>query len=193
MKSLAYLVSAMLWLLTLTTEASAQTSHPCLRIKKFWTSYDGLRQNGSVDVKLAWKANDCRIPISVNGVSELSNIMVAIQNVSGLDAQVRRLVLNSGANNVAPELELDLYLTASPELSLGRRMFLARIDYDVLDRKGGLHRERLFTPIFTRVVGENAPVKQYYERGERWNPCELLALPVGILEYLAEALTGQIC
>jgi hypothetical protein len=59
--------------------------------------------------------------------------------------------------------------------------------------QGGLHRERLYTPILIQVVGESAPVKQHYERGDRWNPWELLALPVNILEYLAESLTGQIC
>jgi hypothetical protein len=193
MRLLAYLLTAMLWLLTLTADALAQASPPCLKIEKFWTSYDALRQNGGVDVKLAWKANSCRIPTRVKGILELSNITVAIQDIAGLDAYVHTSELSRVQNYAAQELQLDLRLTASRELSLGRRMFLARIDYDALDRTGALHRERLYTPILIQVVGENAPVKQHYQPGERWNPWELLALPVSILEYLVEALTGQIC
>jgi hypothetical protein len=193
MRSLAYLVGTILWLLTLTTEVRAQAPPPCLRIKKFWTSYDVLRQGGAIDVKLAWKAHGCLIPNEVNSTPELSNISVAIQDVSGLHAQLGGTGLMNVQNGAAQGLHVDLNVTASPELPLGRRMFLARIDYDALDRKAGLHRERLYTPILIQVVGENAPVKQHYEGGDRWNPWELLALPVNILEYLAESLTGQIC
>lgn len=175
------------------TEIVAQTPPPCLKIKKFWTSYDGLRQNGAVDVKLAWKANGCLIPAKVNSTSELFNVTVAIQEIPGLDAQVRARGLEIGLHDLARELQLDMHLTASAELPLGRRMFLARIDYDALDRNGTLHRERLYTPIPILVVGENAPVNQHYEPGDRWNPWEVLALPANILEYLVQAVFGQIC
>jgi len=193
MRSIVCLLGTAICLFTFTTETPAQSRPPCLKIKKFWTSYDALRQNGAVDVKLAWKANGCLIPSKVNGKSELYNVTVAIQDISGLDGQVRGAELELGPDDLARELRLSLHLAASPELPLGRRMFLARIDYDALDRTGVLHRERLYTPIPIRVVGESAAVKQHYEPGERWNPWELLALPVNILEYLAEMLSGQIC
>jgi hypothetical protein len=149
-------------------------------------------KNGAMDIKLAWKAHGCLIPSSVNSVPELSNITVAIQDVSGLDARLFGSRLNTGQGNVARELELDLYIKASSELALGTRMFLARIDYDALDHKGVLHRERLYTPIPVRVVGANVPIKGRSEP-DTWSPWRLLLLPVGILEYLVEALTAQIC
>jgi hypothetical protein len=190
---IACVFAAALWLFAFATETLAQSQPPCLRITRFWTSYDALPQNGAVDVKLAWKAKGCLIPSKVNGRSELYNVTVAVQDISGLDAHVNGGRLNSGPYDAGQELQLDLRVTASPELPLGKRMFLARIDYDALDHTGALHRERLYTPILITVVGEKALVKQHYEPGERWNPWQLLALPVSILEYLAEMLTGQIC
>lgn len=188
MRSLVVLVGVTC-LFTFPMKILAQSPAPCLKIKQFWTSYDALRQDGAMDVKLTWKANGCVIPMTVNGVPELSNVTVAVQHISALDARVFTSRLNGGQADVARELELHLYVKASSELPPGERMFLARIDYDALYHKGTLRRERLYTPILIRVVAPNAPIKTRYD----WNPWRLLLLPVAILEYLGEALTGQIC
>jgi hypothetical protein len=187
-RSLVILVGVT-WLFTFPTRTLAQPPAPCLKIKQFWTSYDALRQNGNMDVKLVWNTHGCVIPTRVNGTPELSNITVAIQDISGLDAQLFHSRLNNGQSDVARELELDLYLKALSELPAGQRMFLARIDYDALYQNRIVRRERLYVPILIRVVAPNAPIRARRD----WSLWRLLLLPVGILEYLGEALTGQIC
>lgn len=189
MRSVVFLVGVT-WLFTFPIKTLAQSPGPCLKIKQFWTSYDALRQNSAMDVKLVWKAQGCLIPAKVNGKPEPSNITVAVQNIPGLDAQFFGNTLDTGKADVARELEVNLYLKASSELPLGPRMFLVRIDYDAFDHTHKVHRERVFTPIFVRVVSPNTPIKGGYEPSSPWR---LLLLPVNILEYIVEALTGQIC
>jgi hypothetical protein len=190
--------------LILALPAQGRSHDPCLKLDKIVPSYDALRQDNAIQLRLTFKASGCALHLRNPGTREdADRIRFGLQRTPGLTPRLKAVSFGkilpvpvvfldlpkatSDPTSMPPnstgagELELWLDLQSSPDLAVGHYQISAFVQYEAMDSHNNLTIESLPFPLSFDVVPANAPVKQHFEP-HPMTAKDVFLIPVRVVE-----------